>query len=509
MATLLTQLRENEAKTLIALGKSKTSTKVDELIKSTGLDESAITRAILSLSDQALITIREKPVHVLRLSEEGRTYARLGLPETRVVNLAFEVGGKISIREAFEKLQLPEALIPIVVGWIQKKKLGKIRKTDSDLGLEVSEKLPSSAADQLLQLILDRKEMVLEDLSNKDQAIATELRKRNLLEEAKRTDRWVQLTAEGWKRIEDGVHFESDVSALTPELLTSGRWRQTKLRRYNITAPVAEIWPGKKQPYNRFLDELRAELVALGFQEMTGPIVEIMFFNCDSLFMPQDHPAREIHDIYFVKNPEYGNLDMYKGYLTNVKETHENGWKTGSTGWNYSFSEKESARLILRSHGTAISARTLISKNLQVPGKYFSIARCFRPEVTDRTHLTEFNQVEGIVVGEDLTLRNLLGVLERFATKLAGADKVKFRPDYFPFTEPSVELSAYKEGYGWLEFGGSGIFRPELTLPLGINVPVLAWGLGVDRLFMMKNQIDDIRDLFTQDLDWIRRKEVR
>jgi len=126
----------------------------------------------------------------------------------------------------------------------------------------------------------------------------------------------------------------------------------------------------------------------------------------------------------------------------------------------------------------------------------------------DKTHLSEFNQVEGIIVGEDLTLRDLLGVLERFAIDIAGADKVKFRPDYFPFTEPSVELVAYKKGYGWLEFGGSGIFRPEVTLPLDIKVPVLAWGLGVDRLFMMKAKIDDIRYLFAQDLEWIRRKEL-
>jgi phenylalanyl-tRNA synthetase alpha chain len=319
----------------------------------------------------------------------------------------------------------------------------------------------------------------------------------------------IGLTTEGSKKIQKGIEVTSETSILTPELITSGRWREARLRKYNITAPVAEVWPGKKQPYNRFLDELRSKLVALGFQEMIGPIVEMMLFNCDSLFMPQDHPAREIHDIYFVKNPEYGNLGQYKDCLENIKETHENGWRTGSTGWNYKFSKKESARLILRSHGTAISARTLINKNLLVPGKYFSIARCFRPEVTDRTHLTEFNQVEGIVVGENLTLRNLLGVLERFAVELAGADKVKFRPDYFPFTEPSVELAAYKEGYGWLEFGGSGIFRPELTEPLGVKVPVLAWGLGVDRLFMMKNQIDDIRDLFTQDLNWLRRKEVQ
>ncbi len=128
--------------------------------------------------------------------------------------------------------------------------------------------------------------------------------------------------------------------------------------------------------------------------------------------------------------------------------------------------------------------------------------------MTDRTHLTEFNQVEGIVVGEELTLKDLFGVLERFALDIAGADSVKFRPDYFPFTEPSVELLAYKEGNGWMEFGGAGIFRPELTLPLGIKVPVLAWGLGVDRLYMMKSGVDDIRNLFTYDLNWLRKEEI-
>ena len=163
---------------------------------------------------------------------------------------------------------------------------------------------------------------------------------------------------------------------------------------------------------------------------------------------------------------------------------------------------------MLRSQTTAASVRMLISDELEIPGKYFAIARCFRPDVIDKTHLTEFNQVEGIILGEDLGLKDLLGVLKRFAIEVAGADKVKYRPDYFPFTEPSVELVAYKKRYGWMEFGGSGIFRPEVTLPLGIKVPVLAWGLGVDRLFMMKMGIEDIRYLFSYDLDWIRRVEV-
>jgi len=323
-----------------------------------------------------------------------------------------------------------------------------------------------------------------------------------------RADKVVSITPEGMNLVKQGIAVQRETSSLTPEMLATGSWRQTILRKYDVQAEVAPYWPGKKQPYRRFLDELKWKLIALGFREMTGPIVESMFFNCDALYMPQDHPAREVHDIYLVKSPEHGDSAPFAAFLDNVKETHENGWKTGSTGWRAPYSTTEASRLVLRSHGTAESARTLVSKELQIPGKYFSIARCFRPDKVDRTHLTEFNQVEGIVVGEDLTLRDLLGVLEKFALDIAGADKVKFNPDYFPFTEPSVELQAYKEGVGWFEFGGSGIFRPELTIPLGIEVPVIAWGLGVERLFMMKAGIDDMRTLFSQDLNWLRKQEL-
>jgi len=271
---------------------------------------------------------------------------------------------------------------------------------------------------------------------------------------------------------------------------------------------VAKTWPGKKHPYLVFLDELKEKLVTLGFKEMTGTNVETSFFNFDALYTPQDHPAREIMDIYFVKSPKYGSIGAPRKVLENVSETHENGWKTGSAGWGYEYSVQEAERLVLRGHGTCLSARTLLRKDLQIPGRYFSIARCFRPDVLDQTHLTEFNQVEGIVVDENLNLRDLLGILMTFAVEIAGAERFRLKPDYYPFTEPSVELSAYKKGCGWIEFGGSGIFRPEVTLPLGIKVPVIAWGLGIDRLFMVKARVDDIRTLFSKDLQWLRSKEV-
>jgi phenylalanyl-tRNA synthetase alpha chain len=322
------------------------------------------------------------------------------------------------------------------------------------------------------------------------------------------SERFVSPTPTGLKLAQKIESRSSEISQITPELIKSGQWRELTLRKYNIQAPVQNVWPGKKQPFLRFLDELKWKLVALGFKEMKGPLIEFMFFNCDALYMPQDHPAREIHDIYYVKSPSQADLSSYNEYVKNVKATHENGWQTGSKGWNYRFSIEETKKLILRSQGTALSARMLVNENLEIPGKYFSISRCYRPDIVDRTHLTEFNQIEGIVVGEELTFRDLLGVLKRFASDIAGAQKVRFRPDYFPFTEPSVELAAYKEDFGWIEFGGAGIFRPEMTLPLGITVPVIAWGLGVNRIFMMKSGITDIRDLFTQNLEWLRMLKV-
>jgi len=224
--------------------------------------------------------------------------------------------------------------------------------------------------------------------------------------------------------------------------------------------------------------------------------------------MPQDHPAREVHDLFYLKDPNKGDLSIWNGTVDRVEETHENGDKTGSKGWRYAYSRQEAARLIMRSHGTALSVRAMLSKNVKIPGKYFAVARCYRPDPLDKTHLMEFNQVEGIIIDPDLNLRNLLGVLEMFAKEIAGADKVRFKPDYFPFTEPSVELQAYKQGYGWVEFGGSGIFRPEVTIPLGIKAQVLAWGLGIDRLYMMNKRISDIRQLFSPDLEWIRQQKV-
>ena len=257
----------------------------------------------------------------------------------------------------------------------------------------------------------------------------------------------------------------------------------------------------------KFLDEVRTKFLSLGFKEMFGPIVETEFWDMDSLFMPQFHSARDIHGAYYVKDPKYGQVDPT--FLEKVKSSHEIGKGTTSKGWNYQFDINKTKQLILRTQGTALSARMLTSKDLEIPGKYFAVARCFRPDVVDATHAPDFNQVEGIIVEENLNFTHLKGLLKMFAEKFGETDQIKITPAYFPFTEPSAELHAKHPELGWIELGGSGIFRPELVKPLlGREISVLAWGLGIDRLAMFNLGIKDIRELFSHNLEFLRNSKV-
>jgi phenylalanyl-tRNA synthetase alpha chain len=502
----MVNLRTHELKVLSALEKLNGKASVEQLIRETELPDAAVMRAALTLQEKKLVKIHAEPQTIIKLGAEGETHAENGLPERRLVKALAKLGGKAELDKVTAEAGLDPKFRQIALGWILRKKWAIYDSKTSTLRIQVA--VSEGNDEKLLRYLHGKNQAPLNVLSKELQSAVQTLKKRKLLTTEDKTHRILEITATGKQTAKESTATVEEVTQLTPELIITGKWRTTKLQKYNIEAPVAKTWPGKKNPYLSFLEEVRAKLVTLGFKEMTGPNVETSFFNFDALYTPQDHPAREEVGIYFVKKPEFGDLTAYKTAAANVKATHENGWQTGSTGWGYKYSTQEAKRLILRGHGTCLSARTLLHKDLEIPSRHFSIARCYRPEVVDKTHLSEFNQVEGIVVDEKLTLRDLLGVLEKFALEIAGADKVRFKPDYFPFTEPSVELSAYKKGYGWIEFGGSGIFRPEVTLPLGVKVPVIAWGLGVDRLFMMRADVNDIRCIFSQSLDWLRRKEV-
>ncbi|MCI5523236.1 MAG: phenylalanine--tRNA ligase subunit alpha [Treponema sp.] len=298
----------------------------------------------------------------------------------------------------------------------------------------------------------------------------------------------------------------NEIGEITPSMLSSGEWKKGTFRGYNISIPPARIIPGRTNPYVQFLESVKDKLCSLGFQEFDGPLVETEFWNGDALFMPQFHAARDIHDVYRLKNPTHAK-EIEEPFLSNVAAVHKNGGNTGSRGWNYEFDHEFTRRLIMRSQGTVLSAHQLAKA--EIPGKYFGIARCFRYDKVDATHLSDFYQTEGIILGEDANLCNLLGILKMFATEIAGAEEVKYVPGYFPFTEPSIEVHIKHPKLGWFELGGSGIFRPEVTKAMGIDVPVLAWGIGIDRMALMALGLNDLRELFCEDIERVRLRKAK
>ena len=237
----------------------------------------------------------------------------------------------------------------------------------------------------------------------------------------------------------------------------------------------------------------------MGFAEVVSPMIESAFWNFDALFQPQDHPARDMQDTFYMRHPAETPLPDAK-IVEPVRRTHEDGWETGSEGWGYTWSPERSKQVVLRTHTTAATIRALAA-NPNPPGKFFCVGWTYRNETISFKHLPVFHQVDGIIIDEEANLASLMGTLQEFYSKM-GFGRVKFKPAFYPYTEPSVDVVVYMESRGkWLEMGGAGIFRPEVTLPLGCKYPVLAWGLGIERLAMLRFGLSDIRELYRPSLD--------
>ena len=478
------KLHPQERAILIYLG--KTGETQDEIIaKETKLSPDAVNKAGLWLKLKSLIDYRETKDIKISPTPEGRKYSKLGLPE----KLLLKACEKECSLEYLRK-KVPDLTIALAWakknGWIEIEK-GKIRvtkegKSSLSKKTDVERALETGSAD----------ERTLIELKSRTLVTVSESRRRSFV-----------LTPEGKAIIPQLSSVKEETGQLTPQELKTGAWKRKAFRPYDIHTPVPTAIPAKMHPYVQFMNYTRQKLISLGFQEVKGPYVELEFWNSDALFMPQDHPARGIHDVFHLKRPKSGEV-RDRLTLKRVSDTHMNGWTTGSSGWG-SWNPEQTLNLILRSQTTSVSARTLAGGARH--GKFFTIDRNFRPDVIDATHSVEFLQCEGIVVGEGMTLRHLLGYLKMFGEEIAGAKEIRFRPGYFPFTEPSVEMDGLINGR-WIELAGSGIFRPEVTQPLGVDVPVLAWGIGFGRLAMIKLGITDSRDLFSNDLEWLKNKKL-
>lgn len=303
--------------------------------------------------------------------------------------------------------------------------------------------------------------------------------------------------------LKKGSKFSISISKLetelTPEMIANGTWKNVKFKTYNFDALGQVTQSGNLHPLLKVRSEFRQIFLEMGFTEMpTNNYVENSFWNFDALFQPQQHPARDAHDTFFLKDPSTSD-DIPTDYLTKVRAVHSEGGY-GSVGYKYNWSIDEAKKNLLRTHTTAVSARMLhklVDGSEFKPAKYFSVDRVFRNETLDATHLAEFFQVEGVIADYNLTLGNLIGVLHEFFKKL-GIEELKFKPAYNPYTEPSMEVFCYHRGLRkWIEVGNSGMFRPEMLLPMGLpkNVNVIAWGLSLERPTMIKYGINNIRDM--------------
>ncbi|MEK6934855.1 MAG: phenylalanine--tRNA ligase subunit alpha [Nanoarchaeota archaeon] len=463
------------------------------------LQEVDIMRALQWLENKNILKIHTTTEEIINLDKNGQKYIKQGLPERRFLNILEKPS---TAQEIQRKAKLDDNELQICIGLLKRKNFitldkkisltpqGKQSRAKEFLEEQFLKSLPLNPKD-----LTDEQKYSYQELSKRREIIKTGIIKHRKIE-------LLDLARELFKHKIDKEYIET----LSPSIIKSDLWKKIQFRHYVIKSITPAIHPGKKHHYRSFLDQVRNKFLSLGFKEMFGPIVETDFWNMDALFMPQFHAARDIHDAYYIKDPKYGNPP--KELIQKVKKAHESGFETGSTGWKYKFDENKTKRHLLRTQTTAISARKLASKELEIPGKYFAIARCFRPDVIDATHNIDFYQTEGIIVEENLNFRHLKGLLKMFAEEFANTSQIKIKPAYFPFTEPSAELFAKHPELGWIELAGSGIFRPEMTKPLGVEVPVLAWGIGIDRIGMLNMGIKDIRQLFSQDLNFLRKVKI-
>ena len=388
-------------------------------------------------------------------------------------------------------------------GWFDKDK-GELVLTESG---KAAEEQPD-ADERALPVALEKNGIYLDELDSSidTERVKTLLNNRGALAKIKpRTLRFVELTDKGREFLNSGdIQVVKERNILTSDDITSGEWRNIQLRQYDVTLEAEHVAPAKIHLMQKIIRETREAFLEMGFTEIVSPMVESAFWDFDALFQPQDHPARDMQDTFYLTHPDEAKLPEAE-VVERIKRTHEDGGDTGSSGWGYSWSEKRAKQTVLRTHTTASTIRAL-AEDPNPPRKVFCVGKVFRNEALSYKHLPEFHQVDGIIIDENGNLATLLGTLKEFYRKM-GFDKVRFKPDFFPYTEPSAEISVYMESKGsWIEFGGSGIFRPEVTRPLGCNVPVLAWGLGLERLAMLRYGLKDIRELYWSDIDKI--KEV-
>ena len=495
----ISELHIYEKKVLKELEENPKATP-EEIAENADMDIKAVMSAAGSLASKGIIEVDKTVEETYSLTDDGQEYAEHGLPERQILRVLSEKE-EIPMKDLADETGLDKKEANIALGWLRRKEWAQIDQgilVATEKGQEYAEKI--GVDEEVLEYLRAQSEGVKVFTDSLKEGLLNLSGRKNILDVKKETSHSFKILPKGDEILEEGFVIKQQATQLTHDQLKDGEWKSLEYRPYDINAEAPTVFIGKKHPLREIIDEIREIFLNMGFVEDNGEYVESAFWNFDSLFQPQDHAAREMQDTFYLKNPLTCDLpddDLVK--LT--AETHENGADTGSIGWQYDWSEDIARQSVLRTHTTGISTKHLFEN--EPPIKMFSVGRVFRRETFDYKHLPEFHQVEGLVCGEGISYQNLLGTLKEFYKKLGF--EVRFRPAYFPYTYLSTESEIYLEEKGsWIELGGAGMFRPEVLKPLGIDQPALAFGMGIERLAMIRYDVEDIRMLYKSDLNWLR-----
>jgi phenylalanyl-tRNA synthetase alpha chain len=494
-------LGNNEKKMLSAM-RTKTNHiwSLDELLEVTQWnDQVHVAGSGKALSEEGLVEIIETKEKIVSLAKEGKNAVENGLLEFRLWSWIIQQSKsnrtmKGLFDAGFERYEAGPG-----VGLL--KSLG----VSIDAGIFVSEN-----EKEIMNQIEERSNFINQLSNNKINS--NELDKEMIKHFAGRKDliNIEESVIRVWKLTQSGIEIEGSkleeielIGEITPDFLQKEGWKNAQYKEFDVNANAPIPMGGRPHPMQSLIERIRSVFLEMGFSEIEGDYVQSAGWNMDALYIPQSHPARTMQDTFYLEEPK--KIDIPEDMLNLWASVHENGHDTGSLGWGTKFDKEESKKGLLRTH-TTVNTVKHIAENPENPCRVFGIGRVFRQETIDRTHLPEFHQIEGIIHEPNASLPMLISTLKTFYSKMGYPD-VRVRPAYFPYTEPSVEVEVYWRGK-WLELGGAGIFRPEVTEPLGSEWPVCAWGMGLERLAMLVLELDDIRELYQPDLERLSRMPI-
>ncbi|NDB87560.1 MAG: phenylalanine--tRNA ligase subunit alpha [Thaumarchaeota archaeon] len=463
---LLSQVLHPIEKTIIKLLQSEKNLTELQIMEKAKLSMDQTRRGIEWLRLKNLAIVEESEKFFLTLGKNGIAANTDGLPERKLVNLVSNAS--VPFDDLRKKL-----LDDMNVAIANAKKNDWITITKNESGSIVSLKSkPDQTSEEKILATIGQNKIPQDDI--KDTLALESLKKRPdyiILESVKTRT----------------LSLSEQAKSIDVDAADSGA--------IDVEADVPRVYAARTHPLKDTINEIREIFVSLGFSEISGSLTQPGFWNFDALFTPQDHPAREMQDTFYIKDKLASNFAT-ASQINQVSASHKKGWKYP---WNVDVAKK----MVLRTHTTCVTINYL-AENKPSEARVFSLGRVFRNEKVSYKHLVEFNQVEGIVVGKNVSLRDLMGIQTQFYKKL-GLNKIKFWPTFFPYTEPSLQTMVYNEKLDkWIELFGMGIFRPEVTRPFGITRPVLAWGGGIERIAMLKYGLDDVREFYNNNLSWLR-----